>query len=73
MAGAIELADCTNVLLDEIAMQEAKRKDIALTYRLAMQSSEDVDWAKVNRAIIDRWSFSALKYIKEMAHKAPTT
>ena len=71
MAGTIELANCENVLLDEIAMPEAKRKDIALTYRLAMLSSEnvDVDWAKVNKAIIKRWSFSGLKWIKDRAHK----
>ena len=67
----IELANCENVLLGEIAMPEMKRKNIAKTYALALRSSECglIDWLKVNRAIIDRWSFSALKYIKDMAHE----
>ena len=32
-------------------------------------SEDDTDYAKVNKAIIDRWSFSALHYIKEKAWK----
>lgn len=65
----IELADCERTLLDEIACPEAKRLDIAKTYALALKSSEcnRVDWAKVNAAIIQRWSKSALIWIKEKA------
>ncbi len=65
----IELADCENVLLQEISMKEMKRKDIAKTYALALKSSEfdQIDWGKVNRAIIARWSMSALTYIKDQA------
>lgn len=65
----IELADCENVLLNEIAMKEATRKDIAKTYALALRSSEAerIDWGKVNRAIIARWSMAALTWIKKQA------
>ena len=65
----IELAFCEKTLLDEIADPRMKRRDIAQTYRLAMQSSENekVNWAVVNQAIIARWSLSALKWIKESA------
>ena len=63
----LELCNCTRVLLDEIAMPEMKRKDVAKTYALAIRSSEAVDWSRVNRAIIDRWSFHALNWIKEQA------
>jgi len=63
----IELGNCTNTLLAEIQTPELTRRDIAQTYRLAMQSSEPVDWAAVNAAIIARWSLSALEYIKRMA------
>ena len=63
----IELICCTEVLLEEIASNEFKRKDIAQTYRFAICSSWKTDWKKVNRAIVDRWSVSGLKYIKHLA------
>jgi len=63
----IELGNCTNHLLAEIADHGFVRRDVAKSYRLAMQSSEPVDWAAVNAAIIARWSLSALEYIKRMA------
>ena len=65
----MELMCCESTLLSEIAMPEIKRKHLAMTYALAMRSSDkNIDWAKVNKAIMERWSFSGLKYIKEMAH-----
>ena len=65
----LELALCEKTLLDEIAMPQIRRRDVAQTYRLAMQSSEceQIDWAKVNRAIMDRWSRSGLEWIKKQA------
>jgi hypothetical protein len=65
----IELANCENVLLEEIGRSEFRRKDVAKTYALAIRSSENVrvDWKKVNEAIIARWSLSALEWIKERA------
>ncbi len=66
----IELAACEATLLGEITRPEFTRNDVAKTYCLALRSSEveRVDWKKVNQAIIDRWSLSALKFIKERAH-----
>lgn len=63
----IELAMCTQTLLDEIDNHEMKQIDIAQTYCLALRSSEKTDWKKVNQAIINRWSISGLKYIKKLA------
>ena len=63
----IELMSTTQTLLDEIANKKLHKKDISKTYLLAMNSSDDTDWEKVNKAIIDRWSLSALKDIKEWA------
>ena len=63
----IELADCTNTLLREIQDKKSTRKDVARTYRLAILSSEDKDWLKINNAIVLKWSFSALTYIKNLA------
>ena len=65
----VELACCTSTLLREISDSSLKRKDIAMTYRLAMASSESVDWESVNKAIIERWSLSGLDYIKKLAWK----
>lgn len=64
-----ELACCESVLLSEIANPAMKRRDVAKTYALALRSSEakTMDWGKVNRAIIERWSFSALNWIKKAA------
>lgn len=61
----IELMSTTETLLEEISNKELHKKDIAQTYALALKSSEKTDWGKVNQAIIDRWSLSALKDIKE--------
>jgi len=63
----IELANCTNTLLNTIAMSKAKQKDIAIIYAMALCSSESVDWKKVNNAIITRWSRSGLERIKKLA------
>jgi len=65
----IELADCERLLLEEIGRPELKRADIAQTYALTLKSSERerVNWAKVNLAIITRWSKSGLHWIKQQA------
>ena len=64
-----ELACCEMVLLNEIGMPEMHQRDIAKTYALAIRSSDSktMDWSKVNKAIVDRWSLSGLKRIKGMA------
>lgn len=66
---AFELANCESHLLREIADPAMNRKDVAQSYALAMKSSErdQIDWAKVNKAIMARWSASGLKWIKESA------
>jgi hypothetical protein len=63
----VELACCTRVLLNEIASKEMYQRDVAKTYALALRSSYPTDWAKVNAAIIARWSISGLDRIKNMA------
>jgi hypothetical protein len=63
----IELADPQGQLLEEVADPAMTRRQVALTYRLALRSEDRVDWPKVNQAIISRWSVSALLYIKRIA------
>lgn len=63
----VSLCDCENVLLREIADKKMKRNDIAKTYYLSLISDEMVSYKKVNQAIVKRWSYSGLKYIKNLA------
>jgi len=63
----LELANCEQILLDEIADKAMRQKDVAQSYALAILSSEKPDWIVVNRAIIGRWSHSGLQRIKRMA------
>lgn len=68
----IRLCNCEGVLLLEAGTKGITRKSIAMTYRLAMEQEKDpdgekIDWEKVNRAIVERWSLSGLKFIKNLA------
>jgi hypothetical protein len=65
----IMLTDTTDTLLREIADPAMKRADVALTYAMALRSDWKTDWGAVNRAIIARWSRSALVFIKTQAGK----
>ena len=64
----IELVNCESHLLREIADRTLYRRDVAQSYRLAMQSSEAVNWERVNKAIIERWSYFGLECIRRQAH-----
>lgn len=68
----IVFADPEGYLLEEIADPAMRRIDVAKTYRLILASGEQdrVNWRTVNTAIIDRWSVSALDWIKQFAWKA---
>ena len=48
----IELWCTTQTLLDEIADKNLHKKDIAQTYRLAMESSDETDWKKSIRLLL---------------------
>ena len=65
----VDLVDPQDTLMREIADKRMTRDDVAMTYAFALrQRDEDpVHWGEVNQAIIDRWSLSTLKYIKEKA------
>jgi hypothetical protein len=65
----IRLADPQGQLLEEIADPKMTRRQVALTYRLALLDQDAVDWPTVNRAIVARWSLSALNWIKQFAWK----
>jgi hypothetical protein len=65
----VTLVDPQGTLLREIADTSMKRKDVAMTYAFALCQESEVDFATVNAAIIERWSRSALKWIKTYAWK----
>jgi hypothetical protein len=64
------LVDPEQVLLSEIADKAMDRTDVGLSYALALSTPNEVNWSKVNQAILDRWSLSGLKWIKDFAWKA---
>ena len=65
----IELMFCEEVILQEIADKNFTRDSVAITYAFCIDSSEKVDFSKINKAIINRWSRSAVEYIKSEAWK----
>jgi hypothetical protein len=67
----INLINCEETLLHEIGTTALKQADVAVTYAMAICSteSESVDWARVNKAIMMRWSKGGLDRIKKMAWK----
>ena len=62
----IELSNCTQTLLHEIETG-GTRDSVALTYAMAIVSSEPTDWAAVNKAILAKWCVNALTHIKTLA------
>lgn len=55
-------------ILGEIADKRMRRRDVAQSYSLILRDQRDqVDWAKINHAILERWSPHALNWIKEQA------
>jgi hypothetical protein len=54
------------LLIRTIEDKQNTRDDVAVIYRRALDT-EGINWARVNRAIMDRWSQNALVYIKHRA------
>jgi hypothetical protein len=68
----VELVDPQGQLLAELGTPGVTRDSVALTYAFALRADsrgEAIDWPVINRAIIGRWSESALVYIKTKAWK----
>ena len=63
----VRLADPEGQLLAEIADPATTARSLVLTYAFALLDQDRVDWPKVNRAIIGRWSPAALDRIKRDA------
>lgn len=71
MCVSIELMFCEEIILQEIADKHSTRDDVALTYAFCRDAkeSQNVNFRTINEAIVERWSISALEYIKDKAAK----
>lgn len=66
----VEMVNPQRVILEEIAAPQFTRDSVALTYAFCLRQSfggADIDFRTINRAILDRWSPSALDHIKARA------
>ncbi len=61
------MVDPEGQILREVADKRMTRDDVKLTYAFALRQHDEVDFKKVNAAIMDRWSIAALRYIKDGA------
>lgn len=55
------------VILNEIENRKLKQIDIAKTYNIILKNNITVNWEKINKAIVDRWSRAGLENIKTLA------
>jgi hypothetical protein len=62
-----ELVEPEKIILEEIGNKSLRQIDIAQTYGLILRQDTEVDWGKINKAIIGRWSWAGLKKIKTLA------
>lgn len=58
---------CVESVIENEIKQGCNQTQIAQTYALALRSSWDTDWRKVNGMIIARWSMAGLERIKNLA------
>jgi hypothetical protein len=69
----VEMVDPQGAILREIEDRRTTRDHVALTYAFCLRQNFDpacadtVDFTAVNKAILARWSSSALEYIKGKA------
>lgn len=63
----VEMVSMEEMILQAIEDKASKRDSIALRYAFCISSDEVIDYKKINRAIMARWSKSALNYIKRGA------
>ena len=53
------------------AISIGSQREVIAAYRQALRAPSETDWPAVNRAIIERWSESALGRIKREAWREP--
>lgn len=58
----ILMCDVENVAINEIK-QGASRKAVALTLAFGVRQGDDLNWPRINEAILARWSPSGREFI----------
>ncbi len=64
---ARRIVSATQELLDAIKDHANKQADVADLYQTTLMFKVEFDAPAVNAAIIDRWSMSGLRHIKQLA------
>jgi len=64
----IELINIESAIQQEVE-NKFTQKQVALTYAFGITSRSPIDWKKVNRMIIERWSMYGLLNVKKLAWK----
>lgn len=63
---------CCEMVIENEIKQGVARKDVALTYAMAMRSASagrETDWKKINDAITAKWGVRGLSAVKNRAWK----
>lgn len=56
------------MIFKEKIKQKCRRKEMSLVYGFILRILSYVEWKRINRMIINRWSLSGLFYIKNLAY-----
>lgn len=68
--GEVVNVDFVQWIMHELEDGVSTRKDVAQTYSILLQKNTPLEtFVEINKAIITRWSPSALRWIKEQAWK----
>jgi hypothetical protein len=63
----VDMVDPQGTIMRDIEDPRMTRDDVAMTYAFCIRQAGEIDFAAINRAIVDRWSLSALEYVKTRA------
>jgi|GEM_PF-2462981 len=64
---SVRLYDVEEIVLQEITDMRCKRNTIALTLAFGLRQNDNLDWKKINEAILRRWKPSGREYILKRA------
>lgn len=65
----IEATDPTREIIRKMFLRTTTREQMAQVYAHAKASGDDIDWQKIDFAMSQRWSESAMAVIRGMAKR----
>lgn len=63
----VTMLDVEELALQEIADKKCTRNNVALTLAFGLRQNDTLNWSKLNKAMIERWSRSGRDYIMKRA------